>query len=69
MNIKETDTNYLVLNHRTKEKIENKTEILQFLPEQLEPLSKVNKIRYNSENLKTSYIIDILHGLIYNFFV
>ena len=68
MNIKETDTNYLVLNHRTKEKIENKTEILQFLPEQLEPLSKVNKIRYNSENLKTSYIIDILHGLIYKYY-
>lgn len=69
MNIKETDTNYLVLNHRTKEKIENKTEILQFLPEQLEPLSKVNKIRYNSENLKTPYIIDILHGLIYKYYV
>ena len=69
MNIKEADTNYLVLNHRTKEKIENKTEILQFLPEQLEHLSKVNKIRYNSENLKTSYIIDILHGLIYKYYI
>lgn len=68
MKIKEDATNYLVLNHRTKEKIENKTEILQFLPEQLEHLSKVNKIRYNSENLKTSYIIDILHGLIYKYY-
>ena len=49
MIIKEPVISPLVLNRKTKEKIENKTEILQFLPESLEHLSKVNKIRYNKE--------------------
>ena len=69
MRIKENDTTRLVLNNRTREKIESKTKILQFLPEPLEEISKVSKIKYNSENLKTSYIIDILHGLIYKYYV
>ena len=68
MIIKEPVISPLVLNRKTKEKIENKTEILQFLPESLEHLSKVNKIRYNKENLKTSYIIDIIHSLIFKFY-
>ena len=62
MRIKENDTTRLVLNNRTREKIESKTKILQFLPEPLEEISKVSKIKYNSENLKTSYIIDILQN-------
>lgn len=58
----------LLLNHTTKQRIEQRSEILQFLPESLEELSKKKTINYNSKNLKTSYIIDIIHNLIFKYY-
>ena len=58
----------LLLNHTTKQRIEQRSEILQFLPESLEELAKKKTINYNSKNLKTSYIIDIIHNLIFTYY-
>lgn len=58
----------LLLNHTTKQKIEQRSEILQFLPESLEELVNKKTINYNSKNLKTSYIIDIIHNLIFKYY-
>lgn len=58
----------LLLNHTTKQRIEQRSEILQFLPESLEELAKKKTINYNSKNLKTSYIIDIIHNLIFKYY-
>lgn len=40
----------------------------QFLPQSLIFLSKIKKIKYNTFNLKTSYLIDIMHNLLLKFY-
>jgi hypothetical protein len=44
--------------------ISEKTEILQFVPNQLEYLTKTKKIEYKDKNIKTAYLIDIIHKFI-----
>jgi hypothetical protein len=41
---------------------------LQFLPERLHYISKSNKIFFKEKNLKTSYIIDIVHNMILKYY-
>lgn len=69
MNIEKSVMQSLILNHTTKQKIEEKTEILQFLPESLEELSKTKKITFNSKNLKTAFIIDLIHSLLFKYYM
>lgn len=45
-----------------------KNQILQFLPESFLELSKVKKIIFKGKNLKTSYIIDIVHSLLLKYY-
>ncbi len=59
--------NYL-LNHKTIQKIKSKNCILQFLPDILMDISKINKIEFNKINLKTTYIIDMIHSLLFKFY-
>lgn len=40
----------------------------QFLPKSLSYLSKSEKIKFNTFNLKTSYLIDIMHNLLLKFY-
>jgi hypothetical protein len=51
-----------------KSKLNSKKYSLQFLPECMEELSLIKKISYNSNNLKTSYLIDIIHNLILKYY-
>jgi hypothetical protein len=48
--------------------IDKKKHSLQFLPASLEELSKVKKISYGGVELKTSYIIDIVHNLLLKYY-
>ena len=41
---------------------------LQFLPEKLLKISELKNITFNSEKLKTAYIIDIVHNLLLKFY-
>lgn len=51
-----------------KDKLESKKNILQFLPQQLETLSKDKTFIYKGQKLKTAYIIDIIHNLILKYY-
>jgi len=44
-------------------KLESKEYFLHFVPEKINHLTEVKKIKYKGENLKTSYLIDIVHGM------
>ena len=48
--------------------IKNKRYSLQFLPQKLESISKLKKIRYQNKNLKPAFIIDIVHNLILKYY-
>jgi hypothetical protein len=41
---------------------------VQFLPESLESLSKQKKVTYQGRNLKTDFLIDIIHNLILKYY-
>lgn len=45
-----------------------KENILQFLPIELEYLIKVEKIIFNNKKLKTSYLVDIISGMILKYY-
>lgn len=51
-----------------RNKIDKKKHSLQFLPESLEEISKVKKISYSGVELKTPYIIDIVHNLLLKYY-
>ena len=40
----------------------------QFLPKKLETISSVKVIKYRNQNLKTSYLIDIIHSLLLKYY-
>ena len=42
--------------------------LLQFLPESLDELSKVDFFEFKSKKLKSAYVIDIVHSLLLKFF-
>ena len=42
--------------------------LLQFLPENLEPLSKVELFEFKGKKLKSAYIVDLVHSLLLKFF-
>ena len=51
-----------------RNKIDKKKYSLQFLPSSLEELSKIKKVSYGGVELKTSYIIDIVHNLLLKYY-
>ena len=51
-----------------RKKLEDKKHSLQFLPQTLEDLSKHKTFNYKNQNLKVSYIVDILHNLILKYY-
>jgi hypothetical protein len=51
-----------------RDKVKNKKYSLQFLPESLEEVSLINKFDYKKSLLKSSYIIDIVHGLLLRYY-
>ena len=46
----------------------NREFIYQFLPSKLEPISKNKFVQFKNRNLKSSYLIDIVHNLILKFY-
>jgi hypothetical protein len=55
---------YLIL----KKNLESKKDILQFLPECLDLVSKSKKFHYRGKLLKSSYLVDIVHNLLLKFY-
>src|SRR5690606_18292062 len=53
-------------NHRLVS--DDKKSIFQFLPKDLIDISKSNKIEFNGKDIKTQYLIDIVHNLILKFY-
>jgi hypothetical protein len=51
-----------------RQKLESKKSSLQFLPQQLEVLSKEKTFIYKGQKLKSAYIIDIMHNLILKYY-
>ena len=51
-----------------KKNLESKKCSLQFLPLSLEEISKSKNFTYKSKNLKTAYLIDIIHNLILKYY-
>lgn len=51
-----------------KNKAANKKYSLQFLPEDLKEISSVKKIVFDGKNLKSEYLIDIIHHLILRYY-
>lgn len=51
-----------------RNEIDKKKHSLQFLPASLEELSNVKKISHGGVDLKTSYIIDIIHNLLLKYY-
>lgn len=48
--------------------IKNKRFSLQFLPARLESISRLKKVEFKNQNLKPSYLIDIVHNLILKYY-
>lgn len=61
------EVNYPI-NLMLKNKLSKKRFSLQFLPESLVSISKVKKISFNDKNLKTSYLIDIVHNMLLKYY-
>ncbi len=53
---------------KIKDKIKDKKYSLQFLPKSMEYLSQTKTISFKNKNLKTAYLIDIIHGLILKYY-
>ena len=51
-----------------RKKLEDKKHSLQFLPQSLEELSKHKTFTYKNQNLKVSYVVDIVHNLILKYY-
>lgn len=56
------------VNSNLSDKLSEKKFSIQFLPKCLFPISTTNKILYKETNLKCSYLIDIVHGLILKYY-
>jgi hypothetical protein len=65
-NLKKKSVDYTVL---INNKINKKVNSLQFLPSCLDHLKDQKYIYFGGEKLKTSYIIDLVHGLILKFYL
>jgi hypothetical protein len=52
-----------------KDKLKGKKYLLQFLPEKIEELSKQKTTVWNEKKLKVSYLIDIVHNLMFKYYV
>jgi len=48
--------------------LEKKKFIVQYLPNKLKPLTLIKKLQYKGHNLKTVYLIDIIHNLIQKYY-
>jgi hypothetical protein len=64
MIIEKTLPHHLMLQSTLK----NKKFSIQFLPESLENISKQKKVTYKGRNLKTDYLIDIIHNLVLKYY-
>jgi hypothetical protein len=51
-----------------RNKLQNKNHLLQFLPLSLFEISKVRFITFKKQNLKTAYLIDIVHNLLLKYY-
>lgn len=51
-----------------RSKVQGKKTSLQFLPNMLENISSLKKIRYKERNLKVAYLLDITHNLILKYY-
>ena len=47
---------------------ENQNYLYQFLPREFEYLTKVKTIEYKEHNLKTDYLINIIHELVLKYY-
>lgn len=56
------------VNSMIESKLKSKKFSLQFLPESLVELSKEKKIQFKGRNLKTAYLIDIIHNMLLKYF-
>jgi hypothetical protein len=59
MNVKEV---------KVTDKIKSKSYSLQFLPKSIEHLSKTKTVSHNNKNIKTAYLIDIIHSLLLKYY-
>lgn len=64
MIIEKNTVHYLMLRKTLKKKKFS----LQFLPQNLQSISKCKKIRFEDKNLKVAYLIDIVHNLILKYY-
>ena len=51
-----------------RKKLETKKSSLQFLPVKMVEMSKIKKFEYNGRELKTAYVIDIIHNMILKYY-
>ena len=56
------------VNYMIESKLKNKKFSLQFLPGALTELSKEKKIVFKGKNLKTAYLLDIIHNMLLKYF-
>ena len=68
MNVKVVPLSEIKGYSNIRKKLEDKKHSLQFLPQSLEDLSKNKTFTYKNQNLKVSYIVDIVHNLILKYY-
>ena len=68
MNVKVVPLSEIKGYSNIRKKLEDKKHSLQFLPQSLEDLSKNKTFTYKKQNLKVSYIVDIVHNLILKYY-
>ena len=68
MNVKVVPLSEIKGYSNIRKKLQDKKHSLQFLPQTLEELSKYKTFNYKNQNLKVSYIVDIIHNLILKYY-
>ena len=68
MNVKVVPLSEIKGYSNIRKKLQDKKHSLQFLPQTLEDLSKHKTFNYKNQNLKVSYIVDIVHNLILKYY-
>ena len=68
MNVKVVPLSEIKGYSNIRKKLQDKKHSLQFLPQTLEDLSKNKTFNYKNQNLKVSYIVDIVHNLILKYY-
>ena len=68
MNVKVVPLSEIKGYSNIRKKLQDKKHSLQFLPQTLEELSKYKTFNYKNQNLKVSYIVDIVHNLILKYY-